>query len=95
MAETSGITLALKTGLPSYQVEDEEGRIQFTTSLTNRGRKSKSFVPLAAPDPAGFDSASIFDAPKIAEAPKSAQNRFSMHCKHRDRTGLLMRRKSI
>jgi hypothetical protein len=26
MDETSGVTLALKTGVPSYQVEDEEGR---------------------------------------------------------------------
>ena len=26
MDETSGIPLALKTGVPSYQVEDEEGR---------------------------------------------------------------------
>ena len=27
MDETSGIALALKTGVPSHQVEDEEGRI--------------------------------------------------------------------
>ena len=27
MDETSGIALALETGIPSYQVEDEEGRI--------------------------------------------------------------------
>jgi hypothetical protein len=26
MDETSGVALALKTGVPSYQVEDEEGR---------------------------------------------------------------------
>jgi hypothetical protein len=25
MDETSGVALALKTGVPSYQVEDEEG----------------------------------------------------------------------
>jgi hypothetical protein len=26
MDETSGVALALRTGVPSYQVEDEEGR---------------------------------------------------------------------
>jgi len=26
MHETSGVALALRTGVPSYQVEDEEGR---------------------------------------------------------------------
>jgi hypothetical protein len=33
MAETSGITLALETGVPSYQVEDEEGRIHLLLHL--------------------------------------------------------------
>ena len=31
--ETSGIALALKTGVPSYQVEDEEGRIHLLLHL--------------------------------------------------------------
>ena len=31
--ETSGIALALKTAVPSYQVEDEEGRIHLLINL--------------------------------------------------------------
>jgi hypothetical protein len=31
--ETSGIALALKTGIPSYQVADEEGRIHLLIQL--------------------------------------------------------------
>ena len=33
MDETSGIALALKTDVPSYQVEDEEGRIHLLLHL--------------------------------------------------------------
>jgi hypothetical protein len=33
MDETSGVALALKTGVPSYQVEDEEGRIYLLIHL--------------------------------------------------------------
>jgi hypothetical protein len=33
MDETSGSALALKTGVPSYQVEDEEGRIHLLLHL--------------------------------------------------------------
>jgi len=29
--ETSGVALALKTGVPTYQVEDEKGRTHLTT----------------------------------------------------------------
>jgi len=29
--ETSGVALALKTGVPTYQVEDEEGRTHLLT----------------------------------------------------------------
>jgi hypothetical protein len=32
-ANTSGIALALKTGVPSYQVQDEEGRIHLLIDL--------------------------------------------------------------
>jgi hypothetical protein len=32
MDETSGVALALKTGVPSYQVEDEEGRTHLLIS---------------------------------------------------------------
>ena len=31
--ETSGVALALKTGVPSYQVEDEEGRTHLLIHL--------------------------------------------------------------
>jgi len=33
MDETSGIPLALKTGVPSYRVKDEEGRIHLLIQL--------------------------------------------------------------
>ena len=33
MDETSGIALALRTAVPSYQVEDEEGRIHLLLHL--------------------------------------------------------------
>jgi hypothetical protein len=39
MEETSGIALALKTAVPPYQVEDEEGRIAGRQSLTGCGRR--------------------------------------------------------
>jgi hypothetical protein len=60
MDETSGIALALKTGVPSYQVEDEEGRMQLLLHLPieeeNEGRGC-----LWRPDQAGFDSRSVFN----------------------------------
>ena len=33
MDETSGVALALETGVPCYQVEDEEGRIHLLLHL--------------------------------------------------------------
>ena len=54
MDETSGIALPLKTGLPSYQVEDEEGTIHILLHLPieeeNEDRRC-----LWRPDQAGFD----------------------------------------
>jgi hypothetical protein len=35
MDETSGVALTLKTGVPTYQVEDEEGRTPLTDSPSN------------------------------------------------------------
>jgi hypothetical protein len=35
MDKTSGVALALQGGVSSYQVEDEEGRTQFTDSPAN------------------------------------------------------------
>jgi hypothetical protein len=38
MDETSGIALALRTGLPSYQLEDEEGSIHLLLHLQSMKR---------------------------------------------------------
>jgi hypothetical protein len=66
MDETSEIALALKTGVPSYQVEDEEGRIHFLLHLPieeqNEDRRC-----LWLPDQAGFDSRSIFEGAPVEE----------------------------
>ena len=35
MNETSGVALALRTGVPSYQVEDEEGKTHLLIHLPN------------------------------------------------------------
>ena len=56
----SGVALDLETGVPCYQVDDEEGRIHLLLHLPieedeNRWR-------LWRPDQAGFDSRSIFEA---------------------------------
>ena len=48
MDETTGIALALKTGVPSYQVEDEEGRIYLLLHLPIEEESRKPLVPLAA-----------------------------------------------
>ena len=60
MDETSGIALALKTALPSYQVEDEEGRIHFLLHLAIEEQNEDRWC-LWRPDHAGFDSRSIFE----------------------------------
>jgi len=36
--ETSGVALELKTGVPTYQVEDEEGRTHLRDSRADPGR---------------------------------------------------------
>ena len=58
-ANTSGIALALKTGVPSYQVQDEEGRIHLLIDLPIEGGEHR--WRLWRPDHADFDSRSIFD----------------------------------
>ena len=60
MDQTSGIALVLRTGVPSYQVEDEEGRIHLLIHLPTEEENEDSFC-LWRPDQAGFDSRSIFD----------------------------------
>ena len=60
MDETSRIALALKTGVPSYQVKDEEGRIQLLLHLPIEEGGENRWC-LWRPDHADFDSRSIFD----------------------------------
>ena len=66
MDETSGIALALKTGVPSYQVEDEEGRIHFLLHLPIEEENEDRWC-LWRPDHAGFDSRSIFNGALVEE----------------------------
>ena len=58
--ETSGIALALKTGVPSYQVEDEVGRTHLLLHLPIEEENEDRWC-LWRPDQAGFDSKPIFD----------------------------------
>jgi hypothetical protein len=60
MDETSGIALALKTGVPSCQVEDEEGRTHLLLHLPIEEENDDRWC-LWQPDQAGFDSRSIFE----------------------------------
>jgi hypothetical protein len=60
MDETSGVALALKTGVPTYQVEDEEGRTHLLIHLPIWGRAWTPLVSLAAGS-RRFDSKSIFE----------------------------------
>jgi hypothetical protein len=66
MDETSGIALALKTVPPSYQVEDEEGRIHLLLHLPIEEENEDRWC-LSRPDHAGFDSRSIFDGALVEE----------------------------
>ena len=65
MNETSGIALALRTGVPSYQVEDEEGRIHLLIHLPIEENEDRWC--LWRPDQAGFDSRSIFNDALVEE----------------------------
>jgi hypothetical protein len=53
MDETSGIALALETGVPSYQVEGEEGKIYLLIHLPIEDGEHRWC--LGRPDQAGFD----------------------------------------
>ena len=66
MDETSGIALALGTGVPFYQVEDEEGRIHLLLHLPIE-EKDEGRWCLWRPDHAGFDSRSIFERALVEE----------------------------
>ena len=47
MDKTSGVALDLKTGVPSYQAEDEEGRTHLLIHLPIEEEREKPLVPLA------------------------------------------------
>jgi hypothetical protein len=77
MDATSGVALDLKTGVPTYQVEDEEGRTHLLIHLAIEKENEDRWC-LWRPDHAGFDSKSIFEGALIEEytgirenAPKS------------------------
>jgi hypothetical protein len=64
--QTLGASIALKTGVPSYEVEDEEGRIHLLLHLPIEEENEDRWC-LWRPDQAGFDSRSIFDEAMVAE----------------------------
>jgi hypothetical protein len=66
MDETSGVALELKTGVPTYQVEDEEGRTHLLIHLQIEEQNEHRWC-LWRPDHTGFDSRSIFEGALIEE----------------------------
>ena len=66
MDETSGVALALKTGVPTYQVEDEEGRTHLLIHLPIEKQDGDRWC-VWRPDHAGFDSRSIFEGALIED----------------------------
>jgi hypothetical protein len=66
MDKVSGVALDLKTGVPCYQVEDEEGRIHLLLHLPI-GEENENRWCLWRPDHAGFDSRSIFDGALVED----------------------------
>src|ERR1700740_2825506 len=65
--KTSGVALELNTGVPSYQVEDEQGRIHLLIHLPIEEDGDNNRWCLWRPDHAGFDSRSIFVAALIED----------------------------
>jgi hypothetical protein len=66
MDATSGVALELRTGVPSYQVEDEEGRTHLLIHLAIEEEDADRWC-LWRPDHVGFDSRSIFEGALIEE----------------------------
>jgi hypothetical protein len=66
MDETSGVALALRGGVPSYQVEDEEGRTHLLIHLPVEEEDEDRWC-LWRPDHAGFDSRSIFEGALVED----------------------------
>jgi hypothetical protein len=65
MDETSGVALALNTGVPTYQVEDEEGRTHLLIHLPIEEEDEDRWC-LWRPDHAGFESRSIFEGALVS-----------------------------
>jgi hypothetical protein len=65
MDQTSGVALALRTRIPSYQVEDEEGRTHLLIHLLIEENEDRWC--LWRPDHAGFDSRSIFEGALVEQ----------------------------
>jgi hypothetical protein len=61
----SGVALDLETGVPCYQVEDEEGRIHLLLQLPIEENEHRWC--LWRPDHAGFDFRSIFEGALVDE----------------------------
>ena len=66
MDKVSGVALDLETGVPCYEVEDEEGRIHLLLHLPIEEENGDRWC-LWRPDQAGFDSRSIFDGALVEE----------------------------
>ena len=66
MDETSGVALDLKTGVPSYQVEDEEGRVHLLIHLPIEEADEHRWC-LWRPDHIGLASRSIFEGALVEE----------------------------
>jgi hypothetical protein len=61
-----GTSLGLAIGLPTYQVEDEEGRTHLLIHLAIEEPTEHRWC-LWRPDHAGFDSRSIFEGALVEE----------------------------
>jgi hypothetical protein len=66
MDETSGVAFALKGGVPTYQVEDEEGRTHILIHLPIEEEDQNRWC-LWRLDHASFDSRSIFEGALFEE----------------------------
>ena len=64
--KVSGVALDLETGVPCYQVEDEEGRIHLLLHLPIEEGNQNRWC-LWRPDQTGFDSRSIFEGALVEE----------------------------
>ena len=66
MDAPSGVALDLKTGVPTYRIENEEGRTHLLIHLAIEEQNEHRWC-LWRPDQAGFDSRSIFEGALIEE----------------------------